>query len=143
MPSIAAGRCEGDRASDARRTYRAAYPAGMRIACISLGLVALSTSATAEAIVQFPRGTLYEAARASLAALDWSAAGPPRERESGCSVGREAVCARYPEALACSNTGLGRCSFLWLKNGRLVRVETLGLDPTELVVDRTVCILNC
>ena len=127
----------------ARHRWLGDYPAGMRFALVIPVLVTLATSAAADTIVQFPQGTLYEAARASLMALDWQAAEPSREPGGGCSVGREAVCARYPETHACSNEGLGRCSFLWRKGDHLIQVETLGVDAAELVVDRTVCIANC
>ncbi|WP_342111748.1 hypothetical protein [Methylobacterium sp. SI9] len=114
-----------------------------RAALAIAGLAFLAMPARAEAPVpRIAKGTLYETVRADLSALGWRPS-PAAAEQSGCSIGREDVCKRYPEAEFCSGTGMGACGFLWSKNNTLIQVRTVGEDPAALTLQAIACRAGC
>ncbi len=107
-------------------------------------LLAMTSSAlSAERVPTFPKRTSYEEARESLIALGWQPA-PTSANPNRCSPGFEERCKSYPEATACSGTGLARCTFLWRsKSGEtLIEVGTFGEEDPPMV-ERVRCRVGC
>lgn len=126
-----------------RRHRTAPHLVGMRYALALLGFALLVSPASADApIPRIAKGKLYSTVRTDLAALGWSPA-PVKAEQSGCTIGREDVCERYPETEFCAGTGMGACGFLWSKNNTLIQVKTVGEDPAALTLQGVACRAGC
>lgn len=110
---------------------------------LAAAIFALATVANAAGSVpQVPKGAFYYEARNSLTALGWQPAQLPADKR-GCSDGREDVCDRYPEAAACSGTGLALCTFLWKRGDTLAEVTTYGEEVDMIRVRSVQCRAGC
>lgn len=110
---------------------------------LAAAIIATSVSAQAAGTVPtLPKGTFYYTARDSLLALGWQPAPLPADKRF-CTGGREDVCDRYPEASACSGTGLALCSFLWKRGGTLAEVTTYGEEADMIRVRSVTCRAGC
>ncbi|MGU3387742.1 hypothetical protein ACLBYG_24765 [Methylobacterium sp. D53M] len=111
----------------------------------ALAAVILATSVAAQAagsVPTLPKGTFYYSARDSLTALGWHPAPLPSDRRF-CTGGREDVCERYPEASACSGSGLALCRFLWRRGDTLAEVTTYGEEVDMIRVQSVACKAGC
>jgi hypothetical protein len=126
-----------------RRRRPAPRLGGRPYVLAALGLALLAGPANAEAPVpRIAKGKLYSTVRVDLAALGWKPA-PAKGEQSGCTIGREDVCAQYPETEFCAGTGMGACGFLWAKNNTLIQVKTVGEDPAALTLQGVACRAGC
>jgi hypothetical protein len=98
--------------------------------------------ANAEALPSFPKNATYETGRKDLQYFGWRPAAVD-EANKGCSIGREDVCQKFPEAEACSGTGMGRCTFLWKKGQTLIEIATVGEEIPALTIAAVRCRLGC
>jgi hypothetical protein len=111
----------------------------------ALAAVILATTVSAQAagsVPTLPKATPYFEARTSLTALGWQPAPLPADKR-GCSSGREDVCDRYPEAAACSGSGLALCTFLWKRGNTLAEVTTYGEEVDMIRVRSVQCRAGC
>lgn len=110
---------------------------------LAAALLAIATTANAAgAAPKLPKGQFYYTSRTGLEALGWQPAILPADKR-GCSSGREDVCERYPEAAACSGTGLAVCSFLWKRGDTVAEVTTYGEEVGMLRIKGTTCLAGC
>jgi hypothetical protein len=110
----------------------------MKRVALALTMAILPFAVEAARLPSFPQRTTYVKARTSLIGLGWAPA-PTSKDPTRCSPGAD-ECATYPETLACSGTGLARCSFLWRRGATLIEVGTFGEDR---LVERVRCRARC
>lgn len=114
----------------------------MRYIVINLCFVLAVPAGAAERLPSLKKGMSYAQARTKLTSAGWKPIAAPGP-DKGCSPGREDVCERYPEAEACSGTGLGFCSFGWSKNAARADISTSGEDVDSLRVHAFGCAKGC
>ena len=114
----------------------------MRYALAVLIFATATMANAAGSVTKLPKATFYSEARNSLTALGWQPA-PLPIGQRGCSIGREDVCDRYPEAAACSGTGLALCTFLWKRGDTLAEVTTYGEEMDMIRVRSVQCRAGC
>lgn len=117
-------------------------PISMRYALAAMILATATVAHAAGSAPRLPQGTFYYEARDSLAALGWQPAPLPADRR-GCSIGRDDVCDKYPEASACSGSGLALCTFLWKRGDTLAEVTTYGEEVDMIRVRSVQCRAGC
>ena len=111
--------------------------AGMALAAFALAIAAGPASADDidDSVASLKKDAPYAPARLPLFAAGWVPA--PEDRESGpearCSF-RTDICLAYPEAEACSGTGMGYCAFRFEKDGAALWITTVGEPVTDLTV---------
>lgn len=99
-------------------------------------LVLIQAAVAAPAIPKFHKGTPYALARAELLHRGWT---PIKATEPGCEVGREDVCAAYPETQSCAGTGFGLCSFDFRSPaGQMIEIVTHGAAVGGLTVSEVI-----
>lgn len=98
--------------------------------------------AAQDAVPRLAKATFYSEAHSNLLALGWKPA-PLPQSERGCSGGREDVCDKYPEAAACSGTGLALCTFLWRRGETLAEVTTYGEEVDMIRIRSVTCKAGC
>ncbi len=109
-----------------RRHRTAPHLVGMRYALALLGFALLVSPASADApIPRMQRASSIRPCGPISLPSAWSPA-PVKAEQSGCTIGREDVCERYPETEFCAGTGMGACGFLWSKNNTLIQVKTVA-----------------
>jgi hypothetical protein len=108
-------------------------------AMAAVPLVLVASAADAARLPSFPKRTPYAEARESLIALGWKPAVTSSDPKR-CAPGAD-ECAKYPETVACSGTGLARCMFLWRRGETLIEIGTFGEEMR--FVDRVRCCAGC
>lgn len=114
----------------------------MRYAIAAVILATATMAHAAGSVPKLPKGAFYYDARTSLTALGWQPAPLPADKR-GCTSGREDVCERYPEAAACSGSGLALCTFLWKRNETVAEVTTYGEEIDMIRVRSVTCRAGC
>lgn len=97
----------------------------MRLA-LALAALVVASSAMADSLPHFRKGTPYTAVRTKMLALGYTPFMTPDADK--CDPKDDSRC--FPEIEACAGTGLGNCNFDWQKAGRKVQVSTIGEPPT-------------
>ena len=110
----------------------------MRTLALAVVIAIAPAIAHAGGLPSLTKGSPYVKARSTLLRSGFK---PVRSAENGCSIGREEICKKYPEAEACSGTGLGNCLFVWRQGGRVIEVSTVG--EIDLKVAAVKCRSGC
>ncbi|WP_157182244.1 hypothetical protein [Methylobacterium sp. WSM2598] len=116
----------------------------MRVLVTALAVI-LASARMAAALERMPRiskGAFYDRVRPMMMESGWQPVPIPKDQQ-GCAPGREDVCEHYPEAEACSGTGMAYCIFVWRKNEAQMRVTTTGEELTDLIVSDVNCEIFC